>query len=82
MVRNIMASNKFKEVFIETPLLISEEQDLKGHYFKVRKGKLKNLTGIDSSYEVSEIPEIHIIITKASINKSADQIIEYITIFQ
>ena len=78
MVRNMMTQGEFIEVFIDTPLSIAEERDVKGLYAKARAGKLKNFTGIDSPYEAPENPEIHIDTTITTIQEAAEQIVNYI----
>lgn len=60
MARDLMAEGEFIEIFIDTPLEIAEQRDVKGLYKKARAGELKNFTGIDSAYEAPEAPEIHI----------------------
>jgi bifunctional enzyme CysN/CysC len=47
-------------VFVDTPLAVAEQRDVKGLYAKARAGKIKNFTGIDSPYEKPEAPEIHL----------------------
>ena len=76
MVRDMMAPGEFVEVFVDTPLSVAEERDVKGLYAKARSGDLKNFTGIDSSYEVPETPEIHIDTTTMSIDDAAEQIVK------
>ena len=76
MVRNMMAQGEFIEVFIDTPLSVAEERDVKGLYAKARSGELKNFTGIDSPYEAPENPEIYIDTTTISIDKAAEQIVK------
>ena len=76
MVRDMMAPGEFVEVFVDTPLSVAEERDVKGLYAKARSGQLKNFTGIDSPYEAPETPEIHIDTTKMSIDEAAEQIVE------
>lgn len=78
MVRDMMAPGEFVEVFIDTPLSVAEERDVKGLYAKARSGQLKNFTGIDSPYEPPETPEIHIDTTKMSIDEAADQIVKQV----
>lgn len=75
LARDLMAEGEFIEVFIDTPLAIAEERDVKGLYKKARAGELKNFTGIDSAYEVPEAPEIHIDTTKQDAEIAADEII-------
>jgi bifunctional enzyme CysN/CysC len=76
MVRDMMSPGDFVEVFVDTPLSVAEERDVKGLYAKARSGQLKNFTGIDSPYEAPETPEIHIDTTKMSIDDAAEQIVE------
>jgi adenylylsulfate kinase len=59
MVRDMLASGQFIEIFVDTPLAICEARDPKGLYKKARAGELKNFTGIDSVYESPEHPDIH-----------------------
>jgi bifunctional enzyme CysN/CysC len=76
MVRDMMAPGEFVEVFVDTPLSVAEERDVKGLYAKARLGQLKNFTGIDSPYEAPETPEIHIDTTKMDSDQAAEQIVE------
>ena len=78
MVRKMMADGEFVEVFIDTPLAVAEERDVKGLYAKARSGELKNFTGIDSPYEAPESAEIYVDTTKTSIEQAADQIVQYV----
>ena len=75
MVRDMMAPGEFVEVFVDTPLSVAEDRDVKGLYAKARSGLLKNFTGIDSPYEAPETPEIHIDTTTMSIDEAAEQIV-------
>src|SRR5690554_1636902 len=76
MARDLVAEGEFIEVFIDTPLAVAEERDVKGLYKKARAGELKNFTGIDSAYEVPETPEIHINTTQQDAEAAAEQIIQ------
>ncbi len=60
MARDMMAPGEFIEIFVDTPLAVAEQRDVKGLYKKARAGELKNFTGIDSPYEAPEHPEIRI----------------------
>ena len=78
MVRSLMSENEFIEVFVDTPLSVCEERDVKGLYAKARSGKIPNFTGISSPYEEPKNPEIRIDTTKVSAEEAADQIIDFI----
>ncbi|MBC3953676.1 adenylyl-sulfate kinase [Pseudomonas triticifolii] len=50
----------FFEVFVDTPLAICEARDPKGLYAKVRRGDIKQFTGLSSPYEVPLAPDVHL----------------------
>src|SRR5690606_10294166 len=60
LARELLAEGEFVEVFVDTPLAIAEQRDVKGLYAKARAGELKNFTGVDSPYETPEHPEIRL----------------------
>ena len=78
MARSLVSEDEFVEIFIDTPLSVCEERDVKGLYAKARSGKIPNFTGISSPYEPPEKPEIRIDTTKLSAEEAANQIIEFI----
>jgi bifunctional enzyme CysN/CysC len=78
MARALFGANDFFEVFVDVPLKIAEERDPKGLYHKARKGDIKNFTGIDSSYEAPENPEIVIHSHQESIEESVEKILKKI----
>ena len=75
MAREQLAPGEFIEVFVDTPLEIAEERDVKGLYKKARAGELKNFTGIDSAYERPEAPEIHLDAARLTVEEAAEQVI-------
>jgi adenylylsulfate kinase len=48
----------FVEVYVNAPLAICEQRDVKGLYKKARAGEIKNFTGIDDPYEPPLNPEV------------------------
>ncbi|EIZ80609.1 adenylylsulfate kinase [Novosphingobium sp. Rr 2-17] len=76
MVRAMLPEGEFLEVFIDTPLSVAEERDVKGLYKKARSGQLKNFTGIDSPYEAPRNPEIHIDTTAITAEQAASLIVD------
>lgn len=75
MARNMMAEGEFVEVFVDTPLEVAEERDVKGLYKRARAGEIKNFTGLDSPYEAPENAEIRINTVEMTAEDAADQII-------
>jgi bifunctional enzyme CysN/CysC len=77
MARSLVQDGEFIEIFVDTPLEICEQRDVKGLYAKARSGELENFTGISSPFEVPSNPEIILDTTKMSVEKAADEIIDY-----
>jgi len=48
----------FIEVYVNAPLEVCEQRDVKGLYKKARAGEIKNFTGISDPYEPPTNPEI------------------------
>ena len=78
MARNLMQDGEFVEIFIDTPIEVAEERDVKGLYKKARAGEIKNFTGIDSPYEAPVDPEITIQTLEQSPDESADLILRWL----
>ncbi len=57
-VRNMVGGDHYIEVFVDTPLSVCEERDIKGLYKKARRGEIKGFTGIDDPYEAPNNAEI------------------------
>jgi sulfate adenylyltransferase len=57
-VRNMVGSERFVEVFVDTPIEVCETRDIKGMYAKARRGEITGFTGIDDPYEPPQDPEI------------------------
>jgi bifunctional enzyme CysN/CysC len=74
LARSLMPEGDFVEVFVDTPLAVAEQRDVKGLYAKARAGELKNFTGIDSPYEPPESPDIRIDTTQVSAPDAAETI--------
>ncbi|MDB3855434.1 sulfate adenylyltransferase subunit CysN [Euryarchaeota archaeon] len=79
MVRSLVSENEFIEVFVDTPLSVCEQRDVKGLYAKARLGEIPNFTGISSPFEKPINPEIRIDTLKISAEEAADQIIEFLS---
>ena len=48
----------FVEVFVNAPLNVCEDRDVKGLYQRARAGEIKSFTGIDDPYEPPLNPEV------------------------
>lgn len=58
--RKLLDEGEFVEVFVDVPLDVCEQRDPKGLYKKARAGEIKDFTGISSTYEAPQNPEIHL----------------------
>ncbi len=78
MVRDMLPDGEFIEIFVDTPLEVAEQRDVKGLYKKAREGSLKNFTGIDSPYEEPQAPEIRVNTVDMTAEEAADYIVSRI----
>jgi len=78
-VRNIVGKDNFIEVFVDCPLEICEQRDIKGLYKKARLGEVKSFTGIHSPYEPPVHPDITIPTHLQSLEESLEKLINFIT---
>ena len=78
MARDLLSSDEFFEIFINTPLEECEKRDPKGLYKKARAGELKNFTGIDSLYEEPEDPDLILDTASSNAEELTDQIINFL----
>ncbi len=73
--REIIGAENFIEVFVNTPLEVCEERDVKGLYKKAREGKIPNFTGISSPYEEPQNPSVVIDTSKVSLEQAVEEIL-------
>lgn len=78
IAEKIIGSDNFYEIYINTPLEICEQRDVKGLYKKARSGSIKGFTGIDSPYEAPIDPKFEIKTVDHSIKESCDRVMNYI----
>jgi adenylylsulfate kinase len=77
-VKSIVGANKYIEVFVDTPLEVCEQRDVKGLYKKARAGEVKNFTGIDSPYERPEQPNVILPTHQVSVEQSMEILLKNI----
>jgi len=68
----------FVEVYVECPIDVCEERDVKGLYKKARAGEIKEFTGISAPYEAPLQAELTIDTSRQSVDASARQILAYL----
>lgn len=77
-VRELAEEGEFVEVFVDAPLEVCEERDVKGLYKKAREGIIKGFTGIDDPYEAPLNPEITIDTSKLSLDEGVNVLFDYL----
>lgn len=64
----------FVEVYVNAPLEVCEDRDVKGLYERARAGQIKGFTGIDDPYEAPNNPEIECRTDKETLSESVDKV--------
>ncbi|HEX6288314.1 MAG TPA: bifunctional sulfate adenylyltransferase/adenylylsulfate kinase [Herpetosiphonaceae bacterium] len=77
-VRQMVGSDQFVEIFVDTPLEVCEERDTKGMYAKARRGEIKEFTGIDDPYEPPLQPEIVLETVRCTPEQNARDVLQYL----
>ncbi len=77
-VRALVGKERFVEIFVDTPLSVCEDRDVKGMYAKARRGEIQGFTGIDDPYEPPVNPEITLDTVAFSPEENARRILEYL----
>ncbi|WFU23308.1 sulfate adenylyltransferase subunit CysN [Bradyrhizobium sp. CB1717] len=75
-VRGLVGKEEFIEVFVDTPIEECARRDPKGLYSKVKSGKIKNFTGIDSCYEAPTTPDVHLRTMEQTLEHSAEAVVD------
>jgi adenylylsulfate kinase len=78
MAREVIGEELFYEVFINCPLEVCEQRDVKGLYAKARKGEIKKFTGIDAPFENPIKPSLEIRTDLHSIEECQAQLLDEI----
>lgn len=75
-VRKMVGKERFVEIYVDTPIEVCEERDVKGLYARARRGQIKGFTGVDDPYEVPVDPEITLHTIDESSEENAMKIVQ------
>jgi adenylylsulfate kinase len=78
LVRQLLPQGDFIEIYCKASLEICESRDVKGLYKRARAGEIKNYTGIDSSYEAPDNPELIIDTDSELLQDSVTKVIDFL----
>jgi adenylylsulfate kinase len=68
----------FLEVFVNAPLQVCEERDVKGLYRRARAGEIELFTGVSDPYEVPPAAEVEFLTDRETVDESAEKVLEAI----
>lgn len=77
-VRNMVGSDRFVEVFVDTPLEVCEERDVKGMYAMARQGGIAGFTGVDDPYEPPRHAELILQTVGMTPQENARRVLDYL----
>ncbi len=69
----------FVEIYVNAPLQVCEERDVKGLYKRARAGEIKQFTGIDDPYEAPLNPEIECRTDLETLDESVQKVMDKLT---
>ena len=71
-------TTNFIEVFVDAPLDVVIERDVKGLYKMAMAGEIENFTGISDPFEEPDDPDIHLRTDQQTPEESAQVILDYL----
>ena len=74
----IVGADRFFEVYVDTPLEVCEERDVKGLYHKARAGEVADFTGISSPYEPPPAPALRLTTVGHTVEESTQAVFQAI----
>jgi adenylylsulfate kinase len=77
-VKQIVGTDNFIEIYVNTSLEECERRDVKGLYKKARTGEIKNMTGISAPYEAPIKPGLEVVTDGQPIEESVKTILKFI----
>jgi sulfate adenylyltransferase len=74
----MVGSDHFIEVYVNTPINVCEQRDVKGLYARARRGEIADFTGIDDPYEPPIDPEILLDTVNREVQENVQIIVTYL----
>lgn len=71
-------TTNFIEVFVDAPLEVCIDRDVKGLYQKAIAGEIENFTGISDPYEPPVDPDIHVRTDQETVDESTQKVIKWL----
>ena len=77
LAKSVIGPDDFVEIYINSPLEVCENRDVKGLYKKARSGQIPDFTGVDSEFEPPDDPALEVNSSELSIQESLSLLTEY-----
>lgn len=76
LARHLVPPGDFIEIYCRCDLAICEQRDVKGLYKKARLGEIQHFTGISSTYEAPENPELQVDTGTKTLQDCVEQVLD------
>jgi sulfate adenylyltransferase len=76
--RKMVGEDRFIEIYVNTPIEVCEQRDVKGLYARARRGQITGFTGVDDPYEEPVNPEIILNTVDVTPDENAWKIISFL----
>ena len=76
--KSIIGEADFLEIYINAPLDVCEQRDVKGLYKKARSGEIKDFTGVDAPYEAPDSPALEIRTAETTVEQAVEAVFRFI----
>jgi len=77
-VRAMMPAGSFIEIFVDTPLDVVRQRDVKGLYAAEQRGEVAQMTGVSDPYEPPLDPELRLETVGRSVDENSLAVIDYL----
>jgi len=78
MAKQIIGAHRFISVFVNAPLALCEQRDVKGMYLKARMGEIANFTGVSAPFEQPLNPDFVLDTMQRNEATSVNELLHYI----
>ncbi len=68
----------YVEVYVDCPVEVCEERDVKGLYAKARRGEIPDFTGISAPFDVPQQPDVAVDTANQSLEESHQELVKAI----
>ena len=77
-VRDILREGEFIEIYLDCPLEVCEERDVKGLYRRARNGEIPEFTGVSAPYEPPDAPELVLPTSDQDVASCVDRVVGFL----